>query len=63
MVKASVAAGKNVKGTQGSPKKWSELLSKCEKSEKKAVFYGVTWAAGKCFERSRYMAIYVGAWK
>ena len=46
MVKASVAAGKNVIGTQGSPKKWSELLSKCEKSEKKAVFYGVTRQPG-----------------
>ena len=46
MVKASVAAGNNVKGTQGSPKKWSELLSKCEKSEKKAVFYGVTRQPG-----------------
>lgn len=46
MIKASVAAGKNVKGTQGSPKKWSELLSKCEKSEKKAVFYGVTRQPG-----------------
>ena len=57
MAKASVAAGKNVKGTQGSPKKWSELLSKCEKSEKKSVLWSDR-AAGKCFERSRYMAVW-----
>ena len=33
---ANVAAGKNVRGTQGSLKKLSEALNKCEKSRKKA---------------------------
>ena len=48
----SVAAGKNVRVTQGSLKKWSESLNTCEKSGKKAkyaVFCGSDQAAGKCF--------------
>ena len=57
----SVAAGKNVRRTQGSLKKWSESLNKCEKSGKKAkyaVFCGSYQAARKCFERGRYMMIH-----
>ena len=49
---SSVAAGKNVRGSQGSLRKWSESLNKCEKSGKKAkdaVFCGSDQAAGKCF--------------
>ena len=56
----SVAAGKNVRGTQGSPKKWSESLNKCEISGKKAkyaTFCGSDQAAGKCLERGRYMTV------
>ena len=56
----SVAAGKNVRGTQGSLKKWSESLNKCEKSGKKAkyaVFCGGDQAAVKFFERGRYMTV------
>ena len=47
-----VAAGKNVRD-QGSLKKWSESLNKCEKSGKKAkyaVSCGGGQAAWKCFE-------------
>ena len=47
-------------GTQGSLKKWSESLNKCEKSGKKAkyaVFCGGDQAAVKCFERGRYMTV------
>ena len=43
-----------MRGTQGSLKKWSESLNKCEKSGKKAkyaVFCGSDQAAGKCFEK------------
>ena len=42
-----------MRGTEGSLKKWSESLNKCEKSGKKAkyaVFCGSDQAAGKCFE-------------
>ena len=49
-----------VRGTQGSLKKWSESLNKCEKSGKKAkyaVFCGSDQAARKCFERGRYMTV------
>ena len=34
----SVAAGKKVRGTQGSLKKWCESLNECEKSVKKAKY-------------------------
>ena len=34
----SVAAGKNVRGTQGSLKRWSKSLNKCEKFGKKAKY-------------------------
>ena len=50
--KSSVAAGKNVGGSQGSLRKWSESLNKCEKCGKKAtyaVFCISDQAAGKCF--------------
>ena len=49
-----------MRGTRGSLKKWSESLNKCEKSGKKAkyaVFCGSDQAAGKCFERGRYMTV------
>ena len=49
-----------MRGTQGSLKKWSESLNKCEKSGKKAkyaVFCGSDQAAGKCFERGGYMTV------
>ena len=49
-----------MRGTRGSLKKWSESLNKCEKSAKKAkyaVFCGSDQAAGKCFERGRYMIV------
>ena len=52
MVNSKRCSWKNVKGTQGSLKKWSESLNKCEKSGKKAnyaVFCGSVQAAGKCF--------------
>ena len=37
---ANVAAGKNVRGTQGSLKKLCESLNECEKSRKKAKWLG-----------------------
>ena len=46
--------------TQGSLKKWSESLNKCEKSGRKAkytVFCGSDQAAGKCFESVRYVTV------
>ena len=54
MQTTSNAAGKNMRGTQGSLKKWSESLNKCDKTGKKAknaVFCGCNQAAGKYFER------------
>ena len=35
MQTTSNAAGKNMRGTQGSLKKWSESLNKCENPERK----------------------------
>ena len=57
---ARLRSVENVRGIQGSLKKWSESLNKCEKSGKKAkyaVFCGSDQAARKCFERGRYMTV------
>ena len=49
-----------MRGTQGSLKKWSESLNKCEKSGREAkytVFCGSDQAAGKCFKSVRYVIV------
>ena len=53
--------GRNCARDSRIPEKMgSESLNKCEKSGKKAkyaVFFGSDKAAGKCFERGRYMTV------
>ena len=50
-----------MRGTQGSLKKWSESLNKCEKSGREAkytvFFCGSDQAAGKCFKSVRYVIV------